>query len=280
MSIETAAPAVTPTAPPIDITQEVKDLNASIDADEGENKDSTEASTEEQPPKKEKTPEEREIARLRRALDRKTRQREEARAQLRAQQVALPNGDAANTTAPSQSDNEALTLSRKDLQALIEAEAKKLAPSITKQESEIEHRRAVVNGLAKAWGKERFDELASDLDEALDGLADEHGKPKAAANAIFESETPALLIEYLADPEHADEAEAIGRMSELQAGRAIGKLEEKLKAKKGETKPQASSAPAPLEPVRAQGAVTNKRLLDLSDEEFAKRRKEQIKRRR
>lgn len=281
MTTETALPAATQavasTSP--EASTETKALNAAIDAEDGANADGggeKRAAEAEPPPKKEKTPEEREIARLRRRVDTLTRRVYESK----ANSEKLTRGRIDDDNRASQSDNETLSLSRKDLQELIDKEAKRLAPTIKQQETEIEHRRAVVQKLAKDWGSERFDTLASDLDDAFDGLADGNGRPKPAADAIFEADDPASLIEYLADPEHADEAEAIARMSAVQAGRAIAKLEATIASKKAKDKPQASRAAAPIEEIRGQGGGASKPLADLSDKEFAKRRREQIANRR
>lgn len=199
--------------------------------------------------KKEKTPEEREISRLRRRVDNLTKrlyQGAERTQPLQSEPIERNNEKDAI-------DSDSLTLSRAELDKLIDQEATKRAPTIKQQADEIEHRRTVVQGLAKEWGQEKFDALASDLDDAFEGLADRSGKPKPATDAIFESDDPKALIEYLADPENAAEAAAIGRMNPLQAGRAVAKLEAKLGAKKAETKPQPSKAAAPIEPVRGGG---------------------------
>jgi hypothetical protein len=208
--------------------------------------------------KKEKTPEQREIERARRKIDRLVAQREQLRAQLGQSSPAQqpPRGD---TNDPSQVADEKVTLSQAALQKLIREEAEKLAPVLTKQNAEIEHRQEIVQELAKEWGQEKFDAYASDLEDAFGGLADHNGKPKPATDAIFESEMPAALIEYLADPDNADEAEALSRMSASQAGRAIAKLEDKVAAKKAaekaKAKPEPSKAAAPIENVRGGGGT-------------------------
>lgn len=259
---------------------ETKALNAAIDSAEGENQDNTEAAAdkpkEEAAPKKEKTQEEREIARLRRRVDNLTRRLYEGKSRGDERQLTPQAIEDDNRT--QQRDNEPLSLSRQELQELIDKEARKLAPTIKQQEAEIEHRRSVVTKLATDLGKEKFDALASDLDDALDGLT-ANGRPTPAADAIFGSEDPRALIEYLADPDNADEAEAIGRMSAVQAGRAIARLDTKLASKKAQAKPQPSKAPPPIEDIRGQGAP-KKSLFDLSDAEFMKRRREQVKNRR
>ena len=201
--------------------------------------------------KPEKTPEQREIDRMRRKIDRLVRQREEARAQINSGRV--PESPIDDTNRTTQDDSETLSLSRAELQRMVKEEAARLAPVVKEQQAEIEHRQSVMQSLAKTWGQEKFDTLAADLDDVFGGLADRSGKPKPATDAIIEADDPAALIEYLADPEHADEAEVIARMNDRQAGRAIAKLEDKLAAAKAEAKPKASKAPAPLEATRGTG---------------------------
>jgi hypothetical protein len=210
---------------------------------EGEQTEQTE-----EPKKPEKTPEQRELDRARRKIDRLVRQREELRAVLQQRPVS-------DTNHTEQDDGESLTLSKAELQRVIKAEAEKLAPTMQAQKAEIEHRQKVVQTLAKSWGQEKFDQIASDLDDAFGGLADQRGAPKPATDAIFEADDPKALVEYLSDPEHAEEAANIARMNAISAGRAIGKIEAKLAAMKAESKPQRSSAAAPLSAVRGAGTV-------------------------
>lgn len=214
--------------------------------------------TGEQPEKKEKTPEQREIDRLRRGIDRKTRQLAEARAQANYGGQQQPRHQEADN---NQDDDQPVSLTRKELDALVTERAAKLAPTIKQAEAMQEQRQSVVQGLAKEWGQEKFDAYASDLDEAFGGLVDRSGKPKPATDAIFESEMPRDLIEYLADPENADEAESIGNMNDRQAARAIVKLEHKIQAAKQEAKlkdkPKPSSAAPPIEAVRGGGSSSD-----------------------
>lgn len=222
--------------------------------------------------KPEKTPEQREIDRLRRGIDRRTRQLSDARAEL-----DLSRGKNGVDYEQTADDSEPLSLTKAQLAELVKAEAHKLAPTLREQVAETERRQSVVSSLAKTWGQEKFDELASDLDEAFSGLADGNGRPKPATEAIFEADNPQAVIEWLADPDNIDEAERISRLSAVQAGRAIAKLESKLASDVAKDKPKASKAAAPLEPVKGPGAPVKKSLGDLSFEEFAKRRREQIR---
>jgi hypothetical protein len=199
--------------------------------------------------KKEKTPEQREIDRLRRRVDTKTRQLYEARAQSQApqqrqQQQPPEAGDG---------DDEPITLTRAELRQQIEAQARQLAPSMKEQHAQVERRQDVVTTLAKEWGQEKFDTISSDLDDAFGGLVDRSGAPKPATDAIFEADDPKAVIEFLSDPDNAAEAERISKMTAVQAGRAIAKLEVTLATEKSKAKPQPSKAAAPLEPPRGAG---------------------------
>lgn len=279
------APSGTPVSGAPPASPETLARNAAIDAEPGTNADEPGADggkpkEVEGEPKKEPTPEQRELRRLQRKNERLLQQRAELRARMAEGRPLTREPEGADNRA-TPSDNETLSLSRQELNALVDKEARKLAPQIKQQEAEIEHRRAVVDGLAKDLGQEKFDALASDLDDAFGGLTDDTNRPKPAVDAIFESDDAKALIEYLADPDHADEAEAIGRMGAVQAARAITKLEMKLAADKAKDKPQPSKAAAPIEPIRGTGGdVTRKPLLELSDAEFNARRKKQIAQRR
>jgi hypothetical protein len=194
--------------------------------------------------KKEKTPEQREIDRLRRRVDNLTRQKYELRA-------AVPT-----TTQEQQNqadDDEPVTLTRAELNQRIAEQAKQLAPTMREQQAEAERRHEVVSTLAKEWGQEKFDNLSAELDDAFGGLVDRSGAPKPATDAIFEADSPKDVIEYLTDPDNADEAVSLSKMSALQAGRAIAKIEQKISAAKSQTKPRPSNAPAPIEPARGGG---------------------------
>jgi hypothetical protein len=200
-----------------------------------------------EPAKKEKTPEQREIDRLRRRVDNLTRRRYELEA-------AIPQRGAQQAEKDTQgSDDEPVTLSRAEIDRMVAERAERLAPAITEQRAVIEHRQGVVKALAKEWGQEEFDAKASELDDVFGGLADRSGKPKPATDAIFDADDPKAVIEYLTDPDNADEADRIARLPATLAGRAIAKLEAKLEAKAKEAKPRPSSAARPIEAVKGGG---------------------------
>jgi hypothetical protein len=151
------------------------------------------------------------------------------------------------------SEDEPVTLSRAELQRMVAEQAQQLAPTITEQRAEIERRNGIVKTLAKEWGQEEFDAKASDLDAAFEGLTDAQGRPKPATDAIFDADNPKAVIEYLTDPDNADEAESIARLSAARAGMAIAKLELKLKEAAAKAKPKPSSAAQPIEAVKGGG---------------------------
>lgn len=200
-------------------------------------------------PKKEKTAEQREIERLRRRVDNLTRKRYDAEA--RAAQAGQQQHQQQNSN--DSDDDEPVSMTRAELKQHIAEQARQLAPAMTQQQATADHRAGVVASLAKEWGDEKFNTLAADLDDAFGGLADRSGAPKAATDAIFESDDPKALIEYLADPDNADEAAQLAKLSAVQAGRAIGRLEEKLKVAKTASKPKPSQAAQPIEPPRGGG---------------------------
>lgn len=223
-----------------------------------------------EPAKPEKTPEQREIDRLRRGLDRKTRQREEARAEAEylRQQLTQGRGNADNQATAD--DSEPLTLTRAQIDEMVNAKAKQLAPTLNNQAAEVQRRQGVIESLAKTWGKERFDEVASDLDEAFGGLTDRSGNPKSAIEAIFEADDPAKVIEWLSSPDNIDEAERISKLSAVQAGKAIAQLEIKLAAETQKAKPKASKSPAPLESIRGGGVGAEPDEAKMTDAQWAK----------
>lgn len=203
--------------------------------------------------KTEKTAEQREIERLRRRVDSVTRKRYDAEA--RADALAQQQQQHKHQNTDDSDDDEPVSMTRAELNRHIAEQAKQLAPSMRDQQAVADRRAGVISTLEKDWGAEKFNALASDLDDAFGGLADRSGSPKPATDAIFESDDIKGLIEYLADPDNADEAESLAGMSAVQAGRAIARLEDKLKAAKAQAKPQPSNAAQPLEPARAGGKL-------------------------
>lgn len=250
LSIANTEPAASPEAKTT-IDVEAKEVKTGDENTEGEGREGEESKA-----KPEKTPEERERARMQRGIDRRTRQLAEARAEAEYLRQQLTQGRNKQDNAPSADDSEPLSLTRAQIDEMVKAEAEKLAPTINDKALEVQRRQSVIQSLAKTWGQEKFDELSSDLDDAVGGLTDSSGSIKPAIEAIFEADEPAKVIEYLADPDNLEEAERIARMGPIQAGKAIAKLESKLSTQAPKPKTKVSNAPAPLEVVRGQGKVT------------------------
>lgn len=248
MTLETSLPTADTPAAAGDATIENPQLEAHGDLEAGEPKPEA---AEGEKAKPEKSPEQREIDRLRRGIDRRTRQL----AELRATMQLTPQRQEGDN--PRQSaDSERLSLTQAELDDLIATRAKQLAPQIKDHEAEAERRTSVVQKLATTWGQEKFDAISSDLDDAFGGLSDRSGRPKPAIEAVFEADDPVAVIEFLADPENAAEAERISKLNATRAGREIAHLEARLKTEREKAKPKASSAAAPLEPVRGGGKTT------------------------
>lgn len=242
LSIATPEPAASPEPE----TTQVEGEEVKAEGEEGEEK----------PDKAEKTPEDRERQRMQRGIDRRTKQLAEARAEAEYLRQQLTQGKKGVSSQPDADDSEPLSLTRAQINEMVKAEAEKLAPTLREQAKEAERRQGVVQSLAKTWGQDKFDELSSDLDDAFGGLTDRSGGPKPAIEAVFEADDPAKVIEYLADPDNLDEAEAIAKMGAVQAGKAIAKLEAKLSTQAPTPKTKVSKAPAPLEAVRGQGKIS------------------------
>lgn len=190
--------------------------------------------------KPEKHPLEKELAKERRRINRIVEQREQARAeaaQMRAEIERLRGGLQSERNGGDNADDaDVLKIPRSELPKVLErlkGEA----------DSEQENRKAVQR-MAKELGDD-FRTVTNELAEII---------PSADLQfAVAASEAPAELARYLIDPDNADEAERIARMSPLQAGRALAKIEAKLAASKD--KPQPSKAPKPVEPVRGAGSA-------------------------
>ncbi len=258
MQTETAPPTAQEATASGQPDAELQIKPATFDANTGEEiREEQHEGEGENKPKPEKTEAERERARLLKGIDRKTRQAAEARAErdlLRSEIERLRATQSRATIEPQ--DDEPHTRSRAEVAQMVKSEAEKLAPTLKQQHAEIEHRKTVIESLAKDLGQEAFDELAEELDEALGGLQ-RNGKATPATEAIFVADDPKAVMQYLRDPDNADEAESIGRMDPVRAGRAIAKLEAKLEQSKAQAKPKRSNAPEPVEAASRGGGAIN-----------------------
>jgi len=206
--------------------------------------DETTAEPEKKP---ERHPLEKELAKERRRISRLVEQREQARAetarwQSEAERMRpLQNTGNSDTTAP---DGDELRISRAELPKVFER---------MQGEAEQQRERAsAASNMRKALGDD-FIAVTDELAEII---------PGDLQFAVAASEAPAELARYLIDPDNQDEAERIARMSPVQAGRALARIEAKLTAKP--ERPKASNAASPIEPVRggAAGAADPSKMTD------------------
>ena len=165
-------------------------------------------------------------------------------------------------------DSEVLSLPKAQLDRLIEERARALAPSITSQAAEKERQTAAVVAMQKDLG-DRFLEVTNDLASVFD--ADKQ-------MAVLRSDAPVKLIEYLTDPDNADEADRIAGMDAYDTGRALAKIELKLAAVKAGNKPQRSSAAAPIESVKASGGAFEPDESKMTDTQWARHQEAKRKR--
>lgn len=197
-------------------------------------------------------------------------QREEARTKARlfeSQPSRLTESEDGDTNQPA-ADSDTLSVSRADLQKLIQAEAKRLAPVLSQQEALTETRSRSALALRQELGDERFLQLTEDLADIFPS--------HDAQFAVLEVEAPRAVLEYLTDPEHEAEARGIARLPSVAQGIALAKLSVKL----AKPKPEASKAPPPVERQRdAGGRFAQGYSPNMSDAEYAAWRKEQIARR-
>lgn len=231
---EQASPA--PESVPDVQPDEVKQAADTAEQGEGE--------TTETEKKPEKTEAERERDRLKRGYDRRNRQLADARAKADLLQRQL---DEALTKLPKDANNtgddgEPVTLTKAQQKELIEQRARELAPTIAKQEAEVERRRKAALSVQESLGDEAFAELTSELAELFE---------PARQLALLETDKPAEVVRFLTDPENDEEVKRLAALSDFQFGREITKLEGKLTAKpKAELKP--SKIPDPIEEVQGR----------------------------
>jgi hypothetical protein len=193
------------------------------------------------------TTEERERIRLERALERNKREKREARAELH--RLREENARLTKPIAPVNNegadDSEPLSLSRAQLDALIDQRANEIAPTIAQQRATEQQIHEAAIAVREALGEDDFEDLTSDIGNVF---------PANKQLALLQAEKPAELIRYLADPENSKEARQLSGMPDFQFGIAVARLQDKIAAKPA--KPEASKAPEPLSNIR-QSAPAN-----------------------
>lgn len=202
------------------------------------------------------------IRKLQRRIDRLTAGRGAAtrEAELLREQMAQlqqkPQG---------QDDDEPKAVSRQDIDRLANERARELH----RQQTVAARADAVIKSGQKLQG---FTEACNAVAEEVP-FTDQQGRPTPFIEAVLDADKPAELLHWLGN--NPDEAAALANLSPAQLGRRLAKLEDRLE-REGKT---SSKAPTPLTPVRGVGQPA-KRLEDLDGDDFDKRRREQIAKRR
>jgi hypothetical protein len=130
------------------------------------------------------------------------------------------------------------------------------------------------NQIAKEGSKRfpDFMETVAAIADELGPLFDQRGRPAPVMEAVLDSDKPADLLHFLGkNPDLAAELEGL---TPSQLGRRIARFETQMAE---QAKPKTSAAPKPLEPVRG-GASDNELRSDLSTEEWMRRREAQLRR--
>lgn len=242
--------------------------------------EATPAAPEGEKPEAAPTPEQeakRKQNRLDRKLDKAFRQRAEAQAKADFLEKQLAEERAKNS--PVQNDG-------KPTLAQFDYDPEKYADAVAKYATD----KAATEAKAKhqeETGKQFQQKLVSDWDEKVARAEDKYddwqkkvgdltpNSPFTAA--IMEAENGEDIAYYLGT--HPEEARRIVSLHPLSQAREIGKLEAKLLSEP--QKPQLpSSAPVPIKPVGGSSSPATKRLMDMSQDEFDKKRKAQIAARR
>ena len=193
------------------------------------------------PEGKDENPLEKQLKREQRRIQNLTRQKYELQARLEQLSSLAPSTQKADNQGIDD-DSDTLSLSKAELQRMIEQKAKELAPTIkAKEDGEAEIREKAI-ALRQTLG-EKFEELTGDLAAVFD-----HDRQML----VLDADNPAALIEYLTDPDNAAEADRIARLPANRAAFAMARIEAKL-ASTPKPKPQISKVAAPIEPVRGGG---------------------------
>lgn len=205
--------------------------------------------------KDEKSPEQKELERLRRQLTKRDRTQGKLHQELQQARERLSQLETAETRETPKESVDPVVLAREI--ALVEKVTEKS------------------NQIAKE-GSKRFPDFmdaVAAVAEELGPLFDQRGRPAPAMEAILDSDKPVDLLHFLGkNPDLASELEGL---TPAQMGRRIARLETQMAE---QAKPKTSAAPKPLEPVKG-GASDNELRSDLSDEEWMRRREAQLKRR-
>jgi hypothetical protein len=243
------------------MSNELIDTPAEIEnvAEEAQEAEVATEGAEKTPP--EKTPEQIEIERLRRALTKRDRTQGRMHQELQQRDAELARFRAQPAPQPADAAPK-----EPDLAKVVEREAMTLAERIASQR-EFD---ADCNRVA-AEGKKEF----TDFSDALNALIEEagpivskDGAPTPLGEVILATDAPAKLIHYLG--KHPEIAAELDGLSTARLGLKLAAIQNEMAAK-----PKVSAAPKPIEPVSGKSGAPLGYSPDMSDAAYARWRKTQ-----
>jgi len=228
-----------------------------------------------EPAKTDEQPEKQGKSRFERKLDRERRLRfeEKARADFYEKQFK-EREQAAQTPKNGALKIEDFNYDADKFAEAVEKQAVEKFQTEYKQRQETERHTTAQRALSETWAKavEKGDDAYDDFHSVVGDL-----KPNTPwSHAVITAENAHDVAYYLG--KHLDEARAISALDPVGQIRAVAKLEAKLLA--SPPKPNVSEAPAPIKPLGGANVRSDKKLSEMSQDEFEKRRKEQIAKRR
>lgn len=237
--LESGAGAAAPVEGQTALPEQQTAGDAHQQTDAGESADQTQAEVAD----KGLTPEQREIKKRDRRIERLTAKRgaAEREAELLRQQLA----EFQRGNRQEEGDQEQPGRVRQLTEADIERVARQRAEEITRQRDLSSKVQKVLREGAKVEG---FDAAVDAVAEVIP-FRDRAGRPTPFIEAVLDADNPPALLKYLG--ENPDEAEDLADLTPAQLGRRLAKLESTLSAKK-----QTSAAPAPIRPVSGASKVT------------------------
>ena len=157
-----------------------------------------------------------------------------------------------------------------DIEAAVNAKATALAREMAKDMSEqtIVDRK-IESVLKSGKSLEKFDDACNAVNKELPFYT-KTNKPTEFLSSVLEFKAPERLLHHIGSNE-----ELLEELSELNKTQRVIRLAEIHRDLIDKSKPKQSTAPKPLEPVRATGSA-DKALSELGLDDFMKRRREQI----
>ncbi|WP_269497820.1 hypothetical protein [Castellaniella sp. S9] len=235
--------------------------NAHIDGDQQQHDDGQQQEGQDEGKKTEQTPQDIELRRQQRRIDRLTRNKYQSQAQIQQLQAEL----AQFRTQPGQDNAE-------DTQANAAAPTRQDLQRQAREMVEFERINARCDDVAAKGEAQHsdFKEKVLELGHELP-LFDPHGKPTQILHAILDADDPTALIYHLGS--NPDEAAELAEMTPRQQLRHLIKIEASIGKQtdapdQQQTKPSVSKAPPPAQPNRSASGQFQKDPGTMTDAEW------------